>query len=373
MSDDGKVILVTGVSGFWGWKVASRLVEQVGEQPEMDYHIIGLDSEAPAQEIKGLDFIQADVRNPLLVDLLKSEKVHTICHLVFSDGTCSASRSSSEAAFDLNVMGAMKVLGASAEAGVHKIVLKSSMAVYGALPHNPAFITEEHPLQGSRAYSYTRDLVEIEAFCNGFQRQVPEMVLTILRFASIVGPKSDTPMTCFLKQPLAPVLLGFDPLMQVIHEEDVVEALVYAILNDFPGAYNIAAEGNLPLSRLVGLAAKIPLPVFHPFAYWGVGLARGTGLRSGRYFPIELDYLRYPWVGDLAKMHAELGFVPRYTAEEALREFAGEQRLQRYMPEAVALAYDEERLRDTLERRRRARDIQEAEQSRSTHADQAQE
>jgi len=75
-----------------------------------------------------------------------------------------------------------------------------------------------------------------------------------------------------------------------------------------------------------------------------------------RHFPIPLDYLRYPWVGDLAKMREEFGIEPRYTGEETLREFAGIQRVGRYKPEMAALAYDEERLRDTIERRRRDRE-----------------
>jgi UDP-glucose 4-epimerase len=327
------------------------LVATADSKSDPLYHLIGLDRESPGQEIKGLDFIQADVRNPLLVELLKSEQVHTVCHLVFSERVHHT-----EAVFDVNVMGTMRLLGACAEAGVRKVVLKSSMATYGARPDNPAFITEEHPLQGSRAYGYTRHLVEIEAFCNGFRRQVPEMVLTLFRFSSIVGPKADTPMTRFLKQPKAPVLLGFDPLMQVIHEQDVVGALMHAVLNDVPGVWNVAAEGILPLSRLTALAAKVPIPLLHPFAYWGVGLMNSAGLQVGGYAPIELDYLRYSWVGDLTKMREELGFVPEYTAEEALREFAGEQRMRRYTPESAALAYDEKRLRDTIERRRRARE-----------------
>jgi UDP-glucose 4-epimerase len=286
------------------------------------------------------------------MDLLQSENVHTVCHLVFTESTRP-----SEAAFDINVMGMMKLLGACAEAGVRKVVLKSSMAVYGALPQNPAFLAEEFPIQGGRKYGYVRDLVEIESFCNGFRRQIPEMILTILRFSSIIGTQCDTPLTRFLKQPLAPTLLGFDPQMQVIHEKDVVEALVYSVLHDVPGVFNVAADGNLPLSKIMALAAKRNIPVFHLFAYWGLGIASGTGVKTGAYFPIGLDYLRFPWVGDLAHMHNELGFVPQYTAEEALREFAGEQRLRGYMPEAAVLAYDEERLRDTLERRRRTRDL----------------
>jgi len=109
----------------------------------------------------------------------------------------------------------------------------------------------------------------------------------------------------------------------------------------------------------MALAGKFPIPVFHLFAYWGASAAESTGLPVNRYLPIELDYLRYSWVADLERMRADLGFVPRYTAEEVLREFAGQQRLRRYMPESAALAYDEERLRDTLERRRRVRVRQE--------------
>lgn len=339
-----KVVLVTGVAGYWGARVAAQLVTEPG------FHVIGLDVEQPREQIKELDFIQADIRNPLLVELLKAEKVDTVCHLTFID-----TARPSETAFDVNVMGTMKLLGACAEANVGQVVLKSSMAVYGAHPGNSAFLTEEHPLRGSRRYGYTKDMVEIEAFCNGFRRQMPEMTLTILRFSSIVGPTVDTPMTRLLKEPWTPVLLGFDPMMQVIHENDVVEALVHAVINVVPGVFNVAAEGVLPLMKLMRLAGKFPLPIFHLFAYWGAGVLGGTGLRLTRYVPIELDYIRYSWVGDLTKMREDLGFSPRYTAEEALREFAGRNRMRRYLPESAALAYDEDRLRDTIERRRRVK------------------
>ncbi len=346
-----RVILITGVSGYWGSQVANRLLAGCSHL-DADYHVIGLDIDPPGEELKGLDFIQADIRNPLFVELLKSEQVHTVCHLVFTENIRP-----SEATFDINVMGTMKVLGACAEAGVRKVILKSSLAVYGALPSNPAFMSEQQPLQAGKAYGTTRQMAEIEAFCNGFRRQVPEMILTVLRFANIIGPKVDAPLTRFLKEPLAPTLLGFDPLMQVIHEKDVVEALVYAINNDVPGVFNVAAEGILPLSRLMALAAKVPVPVVHLLAYWGMGLMNSAGMSAARFWPIEPDYLRYPCVADLVKMRDELGFIPRYTAEEALREFAGDQRVRRYMPESAAMAYDEERLRDTIERRKRARDL----------------
>lgn len=351
---ESKVILVTGVGSYWGSQVASRLLSSPRRgSAEQNLRVIGIDNDPPATEIESLDYIQADVRNPLLIEVLKTENVETVYHLAFHESVRD-----SESNFDLNVIGAMKVLGACAEAGVKKVVLKSSTAIYGARATNPSYLTEKHPLQGSQSYAYNRHMLEIEAFCNGFRRQVPQIEMTVLRFPSIIGPRCDTPLTRFLKKPFVPVLLGFDPLMQIIHERDVVDALLHALKQDVPGVFNVAGEGVLPLSRLCGLAAKVPVPVVHLFAYWGVGMTKALGASNANYWPMEPDYLRYGWVADLTNMHEKLGFRAVYTAEEALREFAGKQRLRRYIPESKSLAYDEERLRDTLERRKRIRETQ---------------
>jgi UDP-glucose 4-epimerase len=342
-----QVVLVTGVAGHWGARLAARLVV------EGSYHVIGVDRKPPAEEIAGLDFVAADIRNPLLVSLLQSEGVDTLCHLAFVE---TARRS--EATFDFNVTGTIAVLDACAEAGVRKVVLKSSMAVYGARPSNSTFLTENHALRGSKEWGTVRDLIDIEVFSSGYRRRSPEVLLTTLRFPSIVGPTADTPMTRFLNRPLAPSLLGFDPIMQFIHEDDVVEALAYAVSNDAPGVFNVAADDVHPLNKVRGLAGKIPISVLHPFAYWGGKLLGKAGLGSEYYMPLEPDYLRYPWVGDLARMREELDYEPRYTAEETLREFAERNRLIRYQSGSVSLAHEEERLHDVIERRRRAREEQ---------------
>ncbi len=333
-----KAVLITGVARQWGRRLAARLCDIPG------LRVIGIDSRQPESDIKNLDFIQADIRNPLLLELLQLEKVDTVYHLAFIE-----SQRRTESIFDHNVIGTMKFMGACAEAGVRKVIFKSSTRVYGASPRNPAFLREERPIHGSRQYGYNRDNLEAESFFNGFRRQYPKITLTILRFPGIIGPEANTPLVRFLSDPKAPVLLGFDPMMQVIHETDVLEALAYVLHDDYPGVYNVAAEGILPLTKILAIVGKIPLPVPHPLAYWTVS----AGGPLARHFPIEPDYLRYRWVADTRRMHEVLGFTPQYTAEEALREFAGRQRMRRYMPEAASRAYDEERLRDIIERRRR--------------------
>jgi UDP-glucose 4-epimerase len=340
-----KTVLITGVGGYWGARLAAR----VASVPEL--HVIGLDKTPPKAGIRGLDFIQTDVRNPLLADFLREEKVDAVCHLAFVE-----SNRRSEANFDLNVMGTMKVLGACSAAGVRKIVCRSSTAIYGAHPDNPAFLSEERTPAAKSRTGTVRDLLEMEAFWNGFRSQRPDLALSVLRFPSIIGPRVDTPMTRFLRSRLTPTLMGFDPLMQLIHEDDVVEALWHSLCSDVAGVFNVAAEGVLPLSKLMALGGKrVAMPVFHLAAYWGNPVLGATGIPVSRAWPIELDYLRYPWVGDLCKMREDLQFTPAYSASSALREFTARRRLAHYTADGGKSAQDEELLRDTIERRRRAR------------------
>ena len=332
-----RVVLVDGVAGYWGGRVAERLLA------EPDLHVIGLDTEPP-QQGSGIDFIQADMRNPLLVEFLKEEKVHTYVHLAFLE-----SERPSETAFDFNVMGTMKVLSACAEAGVKRVVLKSSTLIYGAQPGNSAFLHEDHPLNAKRNFGALRDLLEIENFVAAFRGQSPEVKLTVLRFAHILGPTVDTPLTRFLRDDTAPMLLGFDPVVQVIHEEDVVNALAHATLYDVPGTYNVAAHGAMPLFKLAGLAGKFTLPVFHPIAYLG------ESFLGPQFTPIDFDYLRYPCVGDLKRMREDLEFRPAYLAEDAVREFAARRKQKAAAPAMTPQEAEEERLRVIIERRKNIR------------------
>lgn len=335
---DERVILVTGVANYWGNRAAAKLLAQA------NIHVIGIDNEPPHTHVDGLDFIQADVRSPLLVELLQEEKVDSILHLQFRE-----TLSPGESSFDQNVMGTAKLLGACSEAGINKIVLKSSTMVYGARPDNPMFLREDHPLNGPKKYGYIRDWIEIEKYADSFRAQNPDTTLTVLRFGNIVGKNSDSPMTRFLRQEEAVTLLGFDPMVQLIHGDDVVSALIHALNGEYSGAYNVATEKGLPLWKTLGLAGKIPLPVLHLLAYWSVSLG------GHRLAPMPLDYLRYPCMGDMQKMRDELGFAPQFTPEESARELASTRRARKLFGKKNLQALEEDRLRDTIQRRKRAR------------------
>lgn len=333
-----RVALVTGVAGYWGGRVAAELLKQP------DLAVIGLDRAAPDTEIEGLDFVQARPGNPALADLFAAEQVHVVCHLDFVE-----SDEPSETTFERNVMDSMKLFGACVEGGVQSIVLKSSTMVYGALPENSAFLREAHPLNAGKRYGYLRDLLELESFCQSFQQQSPQTGLTILRFGHIAGAQANSPFMRFLREERSIVLLGFDPILQVIHEDDVVAALVKAVVDGARGVFNVAAEPLMPLWRIMGLAGKLPMPVLHPLAQLIVS-ALGT-----RYAPLDLDYLRYRCVGDLAQMQTAFGFVPSNTADQAIRSISTRQSLPPPAVEAGDLELEATQLRDTIERRRAGR------------------
>jgi UDP-glucose 4-epimerase len=333
-----RIVLVDGVAGYWGGHVAERLLA------EPDLHVIGLDTTPPKQG-SGLDFIQSDIRNPLLTDLLKEEQVDTYVHLAFIE-----SDRPNETAFDFNVMGTMKVLSACAEAGVKRVILRSSTLIYGAQPGNSAFLREDHPLNAKRNFGTLRDQLEIETFCSAFRGQWPQVKLTILRFPLIIGPTVETPLTRFLRDDTAPTLFGFDPVVQLIHEDDVVSALAHATIYDVPGTYNVAASGAMPLFKMTGLAGKLSVPVLHPFAYLG------ESVLGAQFTPIDFDYLRYTCVGDLKRMRDELEFEPTYTAEAAVREFAAVRKARAVAPGLSPQELEEERLRAVIERRKRIRE-----------------
>lgn len=320
-----RTVLITGVAGRWGRRLARQLVKF----PII--RVLGLDVRQPQRPIDGVEYIEADLRNPLLVELLRQEKVEAVLHMVFASGLDGrGEKLSAEDAFQINVMGTLELLAAAHAAGVKQIVLKSTTMIYGATINNALYLTEDAPLRGTDGMPNLRQRFEIEQFVADFRRN-HELKIAVLRFPGIVGASGASSLMRYLGQPAPPVLFGFDPLMQVVHEADVIGAILHALVTEADGVFNIAADGVLPLSQLIRKVGRQPLPIFHLLAY---GLRRLPGMKNNlvatQVMPFELDYLRYSWIADTAKMHNELGYAPRHSADEAVATFRDTLRMGRY-------------------------------------------
>jgi UDP-glucose 4-epimerase len=334
--------MITGVGGQWGRLAARRLLAEPGVR------LLGVDCRAPEWVEPGVDFIKADVRNPLMTELLRAEQVDTVVHLALRERQWRR-----EYDFESNVLGAMHLLGACAAAGVSHVLFKSTMAVYGALPENPMYVPESWPLNARSSYAWITDALEIERFIQEFSVEYPEMRIAVLRFGNIAGAEVTTPFTRLLSLPVLPSLLGFDPLLQVIDAADVIEALAVAALAGAHGPFNIAAPGVTPLCQVAGLLGRPVLPLLHWPVYWGWGAATTlhAGRRALRWFPLEPAYLRFPWTGDLTRMKEELGFIPRRTAVQVIEHYVEARRVLGFQAAAELRQYAADHLEQTLRRR----------------------
>ncbi|MEZ4515310.1 MAG: NAD-dependent epimerase/dehydratase family protein [Chloroflexota bacterium] len=333
-----RVVAITGVSGQWGRAVAGALLAQPG------LRVLGIDARPPQPRIRDLDFVKADIRNPLLVDLLRAEQVDTVVHLAWRER-----QRRRETDFESNVLGAMQLLGACVEAGVEQVVLRSTTAVYGARPGNPTYMDETFPVAAKSGYAFVRDMVELERFLAEFAAEFPELRIAVLRFANVVGAGVDSPFTRLLRLPVIPSLLGFDPLLQLIDFEDAVAAIAHAVLTRAGGPVNVAADEVVSLCQAAAMAGKPVLPILHLAVYWTLPAARG----ALRYWPLEPDYLRYPWTAGTERMRAALDFEPAWTARQALERFVQAQRIAPYAARREAHAFADDDLAVVIEDRQR--------------------
>ncbi len=310
----GRVVLVTGVSRDLG----RRFARYAAQDPAVE-RVIGVDVVPPRGDIGEVSFVRADIRNPVIAKVIAKEDVDTVVHMsvIATPGSAGGRGTMKE----LNVIGTMQLLAACQRAtGLQHLVVKSSGTVYGASSRDPAMFTEEmSPKQLPRS-GYAKDVFEIEGYVRGFARRRPDVRVSMLRCANVIGPHVTSPMTSYFRLPVIPRVLGFDPRLQFLHQDDLFGVLRHAVVGDRPGTFNVAGDGVLLLSQAIRMLGKssIPLP---GIAVGGLGQALRSARRAD-FSPEQLAVLTYGRGLDTARMRAELGFEPAYTTAAAFSDFA---------------------------------------------------
>ena len=253
----------------------------------------------------------------IVAEILEKERCETVLHAAFFTDP----HPDLEYSHELEVVGSLHVINAAAAAGVRKLVVTSSAQVYGPHPDNPNFLSEDHPLRPQREAHSLRDRAEVEGLLRIFAQRHRAIVVTSLRPCWIVGPSYESAVTRRFESGRVVTLLGYDPLLQFLHEIDWLDAVELALERDAPGAFNLAGDGVLPLSTLLRLAGKRSLPLPHPLLYRASYL--DSIARTGDPPAALLDYLRFLWVVDTKRARDELGFDPTYTTQGSLDELRG--------------------------------------------------
>ncbi|WP_226346497.1 NAD-dependent epimerase/dehydratase family protein [Agilicoccus flavus] len=304
-------VLVTGASRYLGARVARELCDASGVD-----RVIGLDGVEPRHPLGGAEFVRSDLRNPLLGRILARADVDVVLHLSLTEPRTSRERTATK---EHNVIGTMQLLAAAqARAGVRRVVLKSTASVYGSSAKDPSHFTEDDEARGGRRGGYARDALDVEGYLRSAARRRPGLAACVLRPAHVVGPHVSSAMTDYLRSSFAPVPLGFDARLQVLHADDAVGALVAATTSDVTGTINVAAPGVVGLRRAVRLAGGTPVPVVVSTGRLLSGLARRVHLWE---MPDEaIDHLMWGRALDTTRMRHDLGFHPLHTTREALAD-----------------------------------------------------
>jgi UDP-glucose 4-epimerase len=306
-------VLITGIGGRLAQMVAGGLAEQLGVR------VIGVDRAPVEPPLLGIETHLSNMRGQALLDLLRETGAEIVIHLAqFGEERAAPGR---EAAVRGNVITTMELLGACVAAGVRRAILRSSTLVYGARHDLPAIVTEATPLHKPAHAGLLRDYVEIERFTAGFAPKHPDLSISVLRCAGLIGGGVSSPLARYLSQPMPRTLLGFDPRIQVLHAGDAAVAFVLATLTQADGPFNLAADDPLTLSHAILLAGQRPLPV--PGAVFDVaGMLGGATARITGALPFDPDFLRYSCVADTHRAHTILGWAASHSAESALRDLA---------------------------------------------------
>jgi UDP-glucose 4-epimerase len=301
-AEQGSVV-ITGICGRLGRDLARVLHRK--------RKVLGVDRRAFVDAPADVEHHQLDIRSHRAREVFR-HGVTAVVHL----GVMHDPHESSVEHHDFNVVGLQKVLEHVETFKIPKLVLLSSANVYGPRPDNPQLIREDAPLLGAGPFSDIRDLVELDMLVSAFFWRNPATETVILRPAHILGTVKNAPSN-YLRLDVVPTLLGFDPMIQVVHQRDVLSAIDLALAPGVRGTFNIGGPEPMALSKAISVLGRRMLAVPHTLAKAAVTNLFRFRLTS---FPApELDFIRYVCMVDDSKAKAELGYAPKFGLEATLR------------------------------------------------------
>ena len=295
--------MLTGAAGSLGRRVAARLAAA----PDVD-RVVAIDLVEPAELPGNQTFFAADLVTADLKPLL--EGADTVVHLAFSAGPDL----DDDAVARSNVEATQRLLDAAGAVGVRHVVLISSATVYGAWPANPLPLTEDAAIRPNPGASYPVQKAEIERLGGEWTADHPGTTVAVLRPAVAVAEGEQSWLARSLGLTRGIRAGTDDPPLQLLHLDDLADAVELARRAHLDGPYNVAPDGWLSGEEAVALAGAPPrlrLPVRVVTAAAGV-LWRW---KVGRMPPGLVPYTMHPWVVANDRLKAA-GWSPQHSNDE---------------------------------------------------------
>jgi UDP-glucose 4-epimerase len=301
-AEPGEKLLITGIAGGLGRLIAKRLGDY--------FKVAGVDRSPWEGFPPNVSMHVVDLRKRKFEDVFRTERPDALVHHAF----VRHFRSEPRVRHEVNVLGTKRVLEYAIAYGVKRVVVLSSSYVYGALPDNPFYLDEDFPLNVSRTYPEVRDLAEVDTLASGFLWRHPEVTTAILRPVSTLGYYTNSAIRRYLSGRYVPTIMGFNPMMQFIHEEDVAEAVALALQSGAHGVFNVVGPGAVPLKVAIRETGGTALPIPESIARAAFSRLFRLGLYPTP--PGALDFLKYPCVIEGEAFQRATGFAPLFSLED---------------------------------------------------------
>lgn len=313
-------LAITGSGGY----LAQDLITRLGSNPDCEF-ILGLDIRPRVLSVAcPAEFLRFDLTAPweALAELFRSRAVNVGLHLAWQFNPLHDAKRHRQ----VDVEGSRNFFLAAEAAGLKRVVYTSSATAYvnPANPSEPPFLSEDTPVSGTPRYLYSHHKAEVDRMAQEFMERHPKIQVIILRPAIVLGPRTQNIVSKMMEWPWRSFpwmfhVLGADPPMQFLSEEDICAILSRAVTSEAGGIFNATGDGVLRFSEVACAAGKKPLAVpafvLYPFTaiLWALRLAP---------FPAGiLDMIRYPWVAENTRLKTFFGYAPRLTSRQALESF----------------------------------------------------
>lgn len=298
-------VLVPGIAGRLGKMLAERLVT-------LGHDVIGIDRRPFREAPHGVEMHEVDIRKRGAEDVFRRVRPNAVIHMA----TVTHLVVQSEDRYRINLGGTRAVFEHSNAYGVEHVVFVGRHTYYGAAADSPLFHSEDEPPMGLASFPELADLVASDLYAGTALWRYPSFVTSVLRMVYTLGPTGHGTLATFLRGARVPTLLGFDPLFQFMHEEDVVTALTTTLDKRPRGVFNVAGPQPVPLSVVIKETGRtnVPLPEILFTSMLGrLGLPK---LPAG-----ALEHIKYPVTVDGSAFKEATGFTHAIDEQGAMRAY----------------------------------------------------
>ncbi|EIT68922.1 MULTISPECIES: SDR family oxidoreductase [Hydrocarboniphaga] len=298
-----KTVLVTGAAG----SLAKRVIHRLSSSCK----VIAVDFRHKVELEAGVRSYKVQIHKRDFEDVFRQHKIDAIIHI----GRIFPHESDRHRRYNANVLGMKKLLELAKRYGVGQVIVHSTYFVYGASAYNPALLDEDHPLKAAEVTQELVDSVELESLAHIYLWKHPELNITILRPCNVLGPGVRNTMSLLFSRKIVPVLMGFSPLMQFLHVDDMADAIVLAFQKNKPGIYNVAPDDWVAYQEAAEQCGcqRLPLPSVPP----AVPRLLSNLLNWNAFFPAYLiSYFKYPVVLDGRLFRETFGWKPKRTPND---------------------------------------------------------